>query len=69
MARESELANIDEQIERWQALNDLEKKKEELVELTRSKQAPHSAEMDVDRESSDDEDFDLNNVDWRTKIL
>lgn len=69
MARETELAHIDEQIERWQAVNDLEKKKEELVEMARSKQAPNFAEMDVDGESSDDEDFDLNNVDWRTKIL
>uniref|UniRef100_A0A915M7M6 Zinc finger protein 830 n=1 Tax=Meloidogyne javanica TaxID=6303 RepID=A0A915M7M6_MELJA len=57
---------IDEQIERWKTINELEKRKESVIELasTKSEQTPNFDSVD-DTES----DFNFNSIDWRTKNL
>ena len=61
---------IDEQIEMWKSINELEKQKEMIigsVAMT-SVQLSNSAEMN---EESDDniDDIDFNVLDWRTKTI
>ncbi|KAI1710088.1 hypothetical protein Ddc_13562 [Ditylenchus destructor] len=68
-AVQKELDEIDEQIERWKAVNELEKKKEEIVEQARFQQQPNFDPVEVDDSTSGDEDFDFNEIDWRTKVL
>ncbi|KAI1705698.1 hypothetical protein DdX_13492 [Ditylenchus destructor] len=68
-AVQKELDEIDEQIERWKAMNELEKKKEEIVEQARFQQQPNFDPVEVDDSTSGDEDFDFNEIDWRTKVL
>jgi len=57
---------IDEQIERWKTINELEKRKESVIELvsTKSEHTPNFDPVD-DIES----DFNFDSIDWRTKNL
>lgn len=57
---------IDEQIERWKTINELEKRKESVIELasTKSEYTPNFDLVD-DIES----DFNFDSIDWRTKNL
>uniref|UniRef100_A0A915DUM5 U1-type domain-containing protein n=1 Tax=Ditylenchus dipsaci TaxID=166011 RepID=A0A915DUM5_9BILA len=67
-AVQKELELIDEQMERWKAINELEIKKEETLEKAKNfNQKPNFDPMEQD-ESDSDEDFDFNSIDWRTKV-
>ncbi|CAK5009063.1 unnamed protein product [Meloidogyne enterolobii] len=57
---------IDEQIERWKTINELEKRKESVIELASTK-SEHNPNFDpVDDTESD---FNFDSIDWRTKNL
>lgn len=59
---------IDEQIERWKAVNELEKQKEAVVHVAKTKfdQEPN---FDPIEDEDLDADFDFDNVNWRTKTF
>lgn len=59
-------------MERWKNINELEKKKEEIVETVRQqhKQVPNMDSMDTDDiDEISDSEFDFNSIDWRAKVL
>uniref|UniRef100_A0A1I8BSM0 Seminal fluid protein n=1 Tax=Meloidogyne hapla TaxID=6305 RepID=A0A1I8BSM0_MELHA len=58
--------DIDEQIERWKTINELEKRKESIIEFA-SANSGHTSNFD----SLDDTelDFSFDSIDWRTKNL
>lgn len=67
-ALQNDIVVIEEQIERWQAVNELEKKKEALIETVTTKfdQQPN---FDIVEEVEGDEDFNFDTIDWRIKNL
>ena len=68
------LEEIDEQIEQWKTANVLEIKREEVIDVMKRK-APDGQERvtTVMRESiepiEDEDNFDINTIDWRSKLL
>lgn len=70
-----DLDMIDEQIEMWKQMNELEKKKEVLVAEARARAAaaPKDQPMDEataeddDDDSDEDGDFDVFKMDWRAR--
>ncbi|KAI6220856.1 hypothetical protein M3Y99_01589200 [Aphelenchoides fujianensis] len=71
----NELDDIDEQIDMWRSLNELEKQKEQLISEVRARAAvakpAEPKAMDVDEEAADDDDeeIDLSMLDWRSRKL
>lgn len=72
-AVQREIELIDEQIGRWREINELEKKKEQVVEnlTARFEQQPNFDRMEgaESDEDSDLDNFDFNSINWRAKIL
>lgn len=62
----SDIELIDEQIERWKTINELEKKKESVIKFVSAK-----SEYKPNFDSVDDAepDFNFDSIDWRTKNL
>ena len=69
-----DLEEIDEQIEQWKTVNVLEIKREEVIDVMKRK-APDGQERvtTVMRESiepiEDEDNFDIDTIDWRSKLL
>lgn len=59
---------IDEQIERWKAVNELEKRKEHLVEAVKS-QSEQKTNFHINDSSDDEAELDYDKISWRSKVF
>jgi hypothetical protein len=61
---------VDEHIERWKTINELEKQKEAVIEAATAIKFDQQPNFDPVEVIDDDDDFDLmDNVNWRTKTI
>ena len=66
-ALQNDIEVIEEQIERWKAVNELEKKKEAIIETVATTKFDQQPNFDAVEAVEIDEDFSFDTIDWRTK--
>ncbi|KAI6213157.1 hypothetical protein M3Y94_00117500 [Aphelenchoides besseyi] len=67
-ALRNELDDIDEQIEMWRNLNEIEKQKEQLISDVRARVTVETNQKPMETEDDDeDDDFDISSLDWRAR--